>query len=61
MLILSRKSNESIVLFVDSSNGNGKEEVVIKVLEIHGNKVKIGVAASKDVIVAREEILEEEV
>lgn len=59
MLILSRKSNESIVLFVDSSNG--KEEVVIKVLEIHGNKVKIGVAASKDVIVAREEILEEEV
>lgn len=58
MLILTRKSNESIVFFVNSNN-NEKEKILVKILETHGNKVRIGVSAPKDVVVVREEILEE--
>jgi carbon storage regulator len=47
MLILTRKQNESIII------GNSIEVVVTRV---SGNKVRIGVAAPRDVAVYRKEI-----
>jgi carbon storage regulator len=49
MLVLSRKKNESIVI-----NNN----VVITIVEIRGDKVRLGIVAPGDVPVHREEVHE---
>ena len=49
MLVLSRKKNESIII-------DGNIELVI--VEIRGDKVRLGVSAPKDVSVNRKEIHE---
>jgi carbon storage regulator len=47
MLVLSRKKNESIVV---------NSDIVITVIEIRGDKVRLGIVAPKDVPVHREEV-----
>ena len=47
MLVLSRKTNEAIMI---------DDHVTIKVLEVKGNQVKIGIEAPPEVAVHREEI-----
>lgn len=47
MLVLSRKKNESIVIAND---------IVITIVEIRGDKVRLGIEAPKDVPVHRQEI-----
>jgi len=47
MLVLSRKSNEEIVI---GSN------IRVKILEINGNRVRLGISAPNHVPVLREEI-----
>ena len=47
MLVLSRKKNESIVIAND---------IVITVVEVRGDKVRLGIVAPKDVQVHREEV-----
>ena len=47
MLILTRKVGETLMI---------GDEVSIKVLDIRGNQVRIGINAPKDVAVHREEI-----
>lgn len=49
MLVLSRKKNESIVL---------NNDIVITIVEIRGDKVRLGIVAPKDVPVHRQEIYE---
>ena len=49
MLVLSRKSNESIVI-----NNN----VTVTVVEIRGDKVRLGIVAPKDVPVHRQEVFD---
>jgi len=49
MLVLSRKKNESIVIAGD---------IVITVVEVRGDKVRLGIVAPKDVPVHREEVYE---
>jgi carbon storage regulator len=49
MLVLSRKSNESIVI-----NNN----ITITVVEIRGDKVRLGIVAPKEVPVHRQEVFE---
>ena len=49
MLVLSRKKNESIVI---------NNDIVITVVEIRGDKVRLGIVAPKDVPVHREEVYE---
>jgi carbon storage regulator len=49
MLVLTRRSNQSIVIGTD---------VVITVLEIHGDSVRIGVDAPLSVQVHRSEVFE---
>ncbi len=49
MLVLSRKKNESIVI---------NNDIVITIVEIRGDKVRLGIAAPKDVTVHREEVYE---
>ena len=50
MLILTRKSDESIII------GNNIE---VKVLKIQGNQVQIGINAPKDISIYRQEIFEQ--
>lgn len=49
MLVLSRKKNESIVI---------NNDITIVVVEIRGDKVRLGVEAPKDVPVHRKEVYE---
>ncbi len=49
MLVLSRKKDESIVI---------NNDIVITIVEIRGDKVRLGIVAPKDVAVHREEIYE---
>ena len=47
MLVLSRKSMEQIQI---------GDNVVVTVLEIHGNKVRIGISAPREIRVLRSEL-----
>lgn len=49
MLVLSRKKNESIVI---------DDRITVTVVEIRGDKVRLGIEAPKDVSVHRSEIHE---
>jgi carbon storage regulator len=49
MLVLSRKKNESIVI---------DDRIVITVVEIRGDKVRLGIEAPRDVPVHRSEVYE---
>jgi carbon storage regulator len=49
MLVLSRKKYESIVI---------RDDIVVTVVEIHGDKVRLGIEAPKEVTVHRREIYE---
>src|SRR5437899_11715669 len=49
MLVLSRKKNESIVI---------NNDILITVVEIRGDKVRLGIVAPKDVPVHRQEVYE---
>jgi carbon storage regulator len=48
MLILSRRPTESIII--------GDREITITILGMHGGQVRIGIQASRDVKIHREEI-----
>ncbi|NDF11229.1 MAG: carbon storage regulator [Proteobacteria bacterium] len=52
MLVLSRKKDEEIVLNI------GGQLVRVKVVEIDGDRVKIGTVASKEIPVDRAEVHE---
>lgn len=49
MLVLSRKKNESIII---------DENIVITVVEIRGDKVRLGIKAPLEIPVHREEVHE---
>ena len=49
MLVLSRKKGETIII---------RENIVVTVVEIRGDKVRLGIEAPKDVPVHRREVYE---
>lgn len=49
MLVLSRKKNESIVI---------DERIVITVVEVRGDKVRLGIEAPRDIPIHRSEVYE---
>lgn len=49
MLVLSRKKNESIVI---------DDRIKITIVEIRGDKVRLGIEAPKDVPIHRSEVFE---
>lgn len=49
MLVLSRKKNESIVI---------NDDVTVVVIEIRGDKVRLGIEAPKEIPVHRNEVYE---
>lgn len=49
MLVLSRKKDESIVI---------RDDIVITVVEVRGDKVRLGIEAPKEVPVHRREVYE---
>ena len=51
MLVLSRKKDEAIII-----NGN----ITVRIVEIRGDKIRIGIDAPPEVIILREELIKEE-
>ena len=49
MLVLSRKKSESIII---------RDDIVVMVVEVHGDKVRLGIEAPKEVSVHRREVYE---
>lgn len=49
MLVLSRKKNESIVI---------DNDIVVTIVEIRGDKVRLGIVAPKEIPVHRQEVFE---
>ncbi len=49
MLVLSRKINESIII---------NDDIVVTIIEVRGDKVRLGIEAPRDVSVHRREIYE---
>jgi carbon storage regulator len=47
MLVLSRKKGESVII---------RENIVVTVVDIRGDKVRLGIEAPKDVLVHRREV-----
>lgn len=47
MLVLSRKKNESIVI---------NDDITVTIVEIRGDKVRIGFSAPKEVTIHRQEV-----
>lgn len=47
MLVLSRKNNEKIII---------NNDIVITIVEIRGDKVRLGIEAPKDIPVHRQEV-----
>lgn len=52
MLVLSRKKGERIIIGENA-------EIVLEVVEIIGNKIRLGIIAPRDVPVYRQELLEQ--
>lgn len=50
MLVLSRKKNEKIVI---------DEHIVVTIVEVRGDRVRLGIEAPRSVPVVREEVLAE--
>lgn len=51
MLVLTRRVNERVVI---------GDDIVVTVLEVHGEQVRIGIEAPRDVKVFREEVIARE-
>lgn len=49
MLVLTRKLNEELII---------SDDIVLKVLEVRGDKVRLGIEAPKDVSVHRKEVFD---
>ncbi len=47
MLVLSRKKNESVVI---------NDDITVVIVDIHGDRVRLGIEAPKDVPVHRKEV-----
>lgn len=52
MLVLTRRMNENILI--------GDQEITIKILEIRGGRVRLGIEAPHDVTIRREELVTDE-
>ncbi len=50
MLVLSRKVDQTIVI---------QDNITVKILEISGDRVKIGISAPRNVVILRQELCEE--
>jgi carbon storage regulator len=51
MLVLTRRVDENILI------GEGDNSITIKILEIRGGRVRLGIDAPRDVVIRREELV----
>ena len=58
MLVLSRKTNEAVVLFTYGPDGQPRPVATVTVAEIRGDKVRLGFEADESVKIVRTEVLD---
>lgn len=58
MLVLSRKKGEAVVLFTYGPDGKPQPVATVTVVDIRGNKLRLGFNADESVRIARTEILD---
>ncbi len=59
MLVLSRDVDQDIVIFVDPSKLEpGVTEIVVKIVDVRGSKVRLGISAPTEIPVHRREVAE---
>lgn len=51
MLVLSRKTDQKIMITLPSG-----EEIMVMIVEVIGNKVRLGVKCARNIVVDREEV-----
>lgn len=51
MLVLSRKAEQKLMITLPSG-----EEIMVMIVEIRGDKVRLGVKCARDIVVDREEV-----
>lgn len=57
MLVLSRKKGEAVVLFTVGPDGNPQPVATLTVVEIRGDKVRLGFEADERLKIVRTEVL----
>lgn len=58
MLILSRRRGEAVVLFTTGPDGKPRPVATVTVVDIRGDKLRLGFNADESVRIARTEILD---
>ena len=58
MLVLTRKKREGVFVAEGKVTANG-ENIIIRIIDIQGDRVKIGIEAPEKYQITREELLEE--
>ncbi len=56
MLVLSRRRNEKIIIFVPMPDGTHRR-IEIMQIDIQGNHSRLGIEADSDIVVHREEVV----
>lgn len=57
MLVLTRKVDEDLIIFVDPANLKpGVTEITIKIVSLQGDKCRLGIEAPKEIPVHRKEV-----
>lgn len=58
MLVLSRRKGEAVVLFTYGPGGKPQPVATLTVVEIRGDKVRLGFEADESLKIARTEVLD---
>jgi len=59
MLVLSRDVDQDVIIFVDYAKLKpGITEIVVKIVDVRGSKVRLGFEGPKEVVIHRREVAE---
>ncbi len=59
MLVLSRQIEEEIIISLSSNNGILDNTISIKIVDVRGDKVRLGITADRNIIIHRKEVFDD--
>lgn len=60
MLVLTRKSEEKIIIKKENQGSKDTDQIEIIILKVQGNKVSLGIKADKNWVILREELIDDD-